>query len=870
MGGDHDWSDGARTSEGGSPPACALCGTSIGRSRVTSTLNEKTLLFCCAGCRMVFEVLFNHPGGPPGDYRDTDLYRACVEAGIIPLSPSESSSPSAFLHEGEPRPGGGPIPTRIPDSRLRGNDEVRELKPSIEPSSNGTEGEEITFRIGGMWCATCAVLIESVLRAIPGVLSARVFFTSDLSHVRYLPHRTSPQALMERVSELGYSASASWDESEISRERKELMMRLCISSVLTMNIMMIACALYFGFFQDLGEGGAVTLTRLLWVLATPVVFYGGSPILNRALAGARRGGVSMETLIAIGSLTAYFYSTYQSFMGSMHVYFDTATMLVTLVLLGKFIESGARERVSREVTDLLRATGVKARILDGGREKWVLGGELGLGQEFLVRAGERVATDGEVLEGTADVDESFLTGESTPVRKQARDEILNGSMVLNGELRARSTRVGHETMLRQMISVIQRSLAAKVPAEQMADGVIRWIVPAVTLLAVGTATGVMAVGSTLEEAIQRGLTVLVITCPCALGIAVPLAKVASISLARACGLIVRDPAALEKIHSLDAFVFDKTGTLTEGSFTLRRILAPRVCERDVLRKVGSVESRSKHLIAREVLRKCREMGIDLPECGAFEAHAGMGVRGLVGEEEVFIGNRRFMAERDHAFPPQMDMEASEFEAQGMTTAFFAWDRSVRGVLVLGDDMGSESRKTLEALHAMGKKLWLISGDSPKTTRAIASSLPLEGFAGGMRPTEKADFVMGLQREGFRVGFVGDGINDAPALASADVAFTVGSHADLLREVSSVTLRPKNIGGLLDAIALSKLHARVSVQNLFFAFAYNALAIPVAVTGLLNPIIAVLAMFSSSLTVVGNTLRIPRSKLFPNDLSRRGM
>jgi heavy metal translocating P-type ATPase len=665
---------------------------------------------------------------------------------------------------------------------------------------------------------------------------------------------------MEKVSGLGYSVSPSFDESEVSGERRDLLMRLCISSVLTVNVMMIACALYFGFFEDLGDEGVRTLSWLLWLLATPVVFHGGGPILNKAMAGARRGNASMETLIAIGSVTAYFYSTCQTIMGSLHVYFDTATMLVTLVLLGKFIESGARQRVSRQVTELLRAAGEKVRLLDGGREKWASSGQVGLGQEFLIRAGERVVMDGEILEGMADVDESFLTGESRPVRKRIRGEILSGSVVLNGELRARATRLDHQTMLRQMISVIQDSLAAKVPAEQMADAVIRWIVPVVIALALVTAVGVTVAGSALEEAVRRGLTVLVITCPCALGIAVPLAKVATISLARACGLIIRDPGALERIHSLDAFVFDKTGTVTEGSFGLRRILAPRARETDVLRRLGAVEARSDHLIAREILRKCGEAGIDLPECTAFEAYDGMGVLGSAGVEQIGIGNRRFMAERGHAIPSEMEMEASRFELQGMTTAFFSWDDSVQGVLILGDDIRAGSRETLEALHASGAGLWMISGDAPQTTGAISSSLPLNGFVGGMLPPEKADFVMKLRREGFRVGVVGDGINDAPALAAADVAFTVGNGADLLREVSSVTLSQRSIGGLLDAVALSKLHARISVQNLFFAFAYNALAIPIAVAGLLNPIIAVVAMFLSSLTVVANTLRIPRSTL----------
>jgi Cu+-exporting ATPase len=367
-------------------------------------------------------------------------------------------------------------------------------------------------------------------------------------------------------------------------------------------------------------------------------------------------------------------------------------------------------------------------------------------------------------------------------------------------------------------------------------------------------------GASFEDAMQRAITVLVITCPCALGIATPLAKVATISVGKQRGLIIRDPGALDQVRSLDAFVFDKTGTVTEGAFSLRSIVAPREGEHEVLRRLGAVEACSGHLIAREVVRRCVRTGVEIEECTGFEALEGMGVRGMVGGEEIRVGNRRFMAENNSRIPPDLDGRSLQLEARGMTTAFFAWDGSVRGFLCLGDEIRPGSRETIRSLQTSGVRVFLLSGDSDETTRAVSAALDVLEFRGGMRPTDKADFVRSLQQEGMRVGMVGDGINDAPALALAEVAFAVGSGANLLREVSAITLLKGNISGILDSIALSKLHAGVAAQNLFFAFAYNVLAIPVAMAGLLNPILAVVAMFLSSLTVLANTQRIPRSAL----------
>lgn len=809
---------------------CTLCGTTLGRFTVDGAWNGRTLSFCCHGCRMVFEILFQRPGGPPEDYRQTDLYRACIEAGIVPRRAGES--PAAV----EPLLGTGSLEHEKTEDIFR-------------------DTLELTFRVAGMWCVTCGVLVESVLRGMPGVVDARVSFFSDSAHVRYLPHLTSPGTILDRVSRLGYSAVVHTDESSITGERRSLQIRLGVAAILTANVMMISWALYFGFFQELTEEEVRFLSWPLWLLSTPVVFHAGAPILKKAFRGVRWGAVSLETLIAVGCLSAYGFSMLQMLAGSLHVYFDTASMLVTLVLLGRTIEAGARERVSRGVTDLLDSGGAKVRVIRDGREVWTASGAVAVGEEYAIGEGERVPIDGRVVAGTAHVDESFLTGESRPVFKGPGDEILTGSRVLGGGLRARVVRPVRESLLEQMITIIRNALDAKTPGEQTADRCMRWIVPTVLVLACMTAAWVRAAGAPLEEAWQRGLAVLVITCPCALGIAVPLAKVATIGAGRRRGLIFRDFDALERVASLNTYVFDKTGTVTEGAFTWRGLETFEAEETEVLRRLGAVEAFSDHLIAREVVRQCRERGLTPGDCRDFTEFEGRGVSGVVAGEAVRVGNRRFMLESGCDIPRELDEKALQQEKLGMTTSFFAWDGKVQGFLWLGDSVRPDSLPAVRTLQTRGARIVLLSGDSDATTRAVAELLEICEVRASMLPADKADFVKALQTDGGRVGMVGDGINDAPALARADVAFTVGTGAELLREVSGVTLLKGEMSLLLDAIAMAKFHGRIAAQNLFFAFAYNGVAIPVAMAGYLNPMLAVVAMFLSSLTVIANTLRI---------------
>jgi heavy metal translocating P-type ATPase len=710
-----------------------------------------------------------------------------------------------------------------------------------------------------MWCTACSWLVEEVLRKTKGILEARVSFLSDLVKIEYLPHEIGLERVFGIVSGLGYHASHIQDSWQSSPEKKDLLIRLGVSSFLTSNVMMISFALYFGFFQDLGGEAVRILSYPIGALATPVIFYCGWPILKRAVIGLRHLRASMDTLISIGSLAAYAYSVLQLFRGSLHLYFDTASMLITIVLLGKYIEARSRDKISRGIRELYQLAGQKVRLWIDGRERWTTPEAVEIGQQFMVLGGERVPMDGRILSGRADFDESVLTGESRPVRKEPGEEVSGGALLLEGQLRLAATRRSSESFLGQIIDLMQQALTQRDTFEVFSDRIMQWFVPFILLLSGGTAFYLLSTGVSTEAALLRGVTVLVITCPCALGIASPLAKLAAIAIGRTMGILVRDPVALEAVKDLDVMIFDKTGTVTQGKFLLQKIVTSEVAETEaeVLRRIASVESRSDHFLAREIVRAARKASIEMGEVRSFEALEGLGVKGRVSGTEVVVGNRKLMEATGMALPSVLEEEAKLLESKGMTVAFFAWQGAVQGFLVFGDAVKEGATGTVERLKKMGIEVWLVSGDSEKTTRAIADELSIRQVVGEALPGKKMDLVKRLQEWGHRVGMVGDGFNDAAALSRADVGIAIGARANLPQEASDINLLVDDPARVLDLIRLSALTKKTIRQNLALAFLYNGLGIPLAMAGLLNPLVAVFAMFASSLSVIGNTLRIHR-------------
>jgi heavy metal translocating P-type ATPase len=818
----------------GKSQPCELCGLPVGRSGIETALQDTVLRFCCPGCLAVFQILFNEPGGSRGDFRETALFQACVAAGIIPGNAEQKRE---FEDAAEASALG---------------------LSALPPGEDGILVEELQVRIDGMWCSACSWLIEAVLRKTKGVLEAKVFFLSDLATIKYLPHRIAPEDILSAISRLGYHAVLGEDLAGASKEQKRLLLRLGLSAILAMNIMMISFALYGGFFQDLGGDAIRYFSYPLLILATPVVFYGGFPIIKRACAGLRFLSFSMDTLVALGALSAYFYSVAMMSKGSLHLYFDTSAMLVTLVLLGKYVEKEARDRASRGMTMLCNLSVGKVRFVRGGNEIWVSSAKANPGDEFLVRSGERIPLDGSVVSGHADLDESILTGESRPVRRSPGGTVLGGSLVLDGCLRLCATRVAAESGVNQLVALMHHALNNQNPIELLADRITRWLVPATICMAAATVAYLFSQGFSLDEAMLRGLTVLVITCPCALGIATPLAKVAAIGVSRMNGIVVLNSEAIERTKSLDTLIFDKTGTLTEGKFFLTQVCANNLESDEALRRVASIEIRSDHFLAREIVRKARELHLELEEPTRFESFEGLGVSAMLESGEVWVGNRRLMADRGFVLASALDEQAGLQESRGMTVVFFGWDRHVQGFLTFGDVLRPDAKQVILNLQEKGFEVWVVSGDSLLTTRAIAEDLLVEKFVGQALPEDKMDLVRKLQEEGRRVGVVGDGMNDAPAMAQADVGIAFGTGVNLFDRASDLLILSQDLRKIPDTLRVSTLTTRIIKENLFLAFLYNVFGIPLAVGGALNPFIAVLAMFASSLMVIGNTLRISRS------------
>ncbi|NTV42534.1 MAG: heavy metal translocating P-type ATPase, partial [Syntrophobacteraceae bacterium] len=687
---------------------------------MTAVIAGKDHVFCCHGCSAVYRILDGQPEGPPRDFKETEIYRTCLALGLIA--------------GGDAEPGEGDPSTTLP---RRGSG--IHMGRGGEPLS-----ETMTLEIDGMWCTACSWIIEKVLSRTHGVLEAQVSFPADLVQVRYLPQLTNPGDIRSRIVQLGYGAVPVSEEPESRGERERLFLRLGVSLILTANVMMISFALYTGFFHDLGAEAIHVLSWSLLALATPVLFYGGLPIFKRALWGIRHGILSVDTLIAVGSFSAYALSLLQMREGTVHLYFDTAAMLITVVLLGRTVESWAKERVSRGVSALWRLAGGKVRLVSSGAERWVATETVDAGTEFLLRSGERSTLDGVVARGTGRVDTSVLTGEPVPVAKGPGDPVMAGSLVLDGELEVRATRPYEEGSLQQMINLILEILAGKSPHEMLADRITKGFVPAVLLLSLAV-LGVMTFhGASTHESLLRALTVLVITCPCALGVATPLAKIAAVDAGRKAGVIIRDHQAFECVKDLRHLVFDKTGTLTEGKFTLTEIVSLEVTREEALRRVASIEARSDHFLSREILEAAR--GLPLQEVLEFRTMEGMGICGVAEDGEIAVGNRSLMETLGLAIPIGLDRVAKDFERLGSTVIFFAWERGIQGLMRFDDVIRESGKALVSALQQEGISVWLASGDSETTVEAVAKRLGIQRWEGSILPPHQSIGVRGKLRE----------------------------------------------------------------------------------------------------------------------------
>jgi heavy metal translocating P-type ATPase len=780
--------------------------------------------------------------GDPAEFRESDLFKQCLEAGIIPRTEADLIANSS-------------------DREIKTAAPIRTGKPPAPdgPATPSEDGLELNLKIANMWCPACAWLIDESLHKQSGVIQSTCNFSTDRLHVVFNPVRISPDRIIDTVKKLGYRA-AEPDETREAVERRREFARFVISAFLTMNIMMLSYALYSGFYtrfmQD--QDAIYKLSWPAFIMASIVIVYGGFEIFKKAWAGLTNSAFSMETLIIIGALSAYLYSTVSLFAGSVHIYYDTAAMLITLVLLGKTLERRAKGRVLEGLENFFALKPSKVRICTDEHPagRYTSADQLLPNDLFRVDVEEIIPADGSIMSGAGSVDESSLTGEPVPIKKKPGDTLRSGTRVIRGSFMVKAQQVGSHSTLGQMIAIIEKTLMTKTPLEGKTDRILQWFVPVIISLAAGTAVVCVLAGISLESAVLRAVTVLVISCPCALGIAIPLARVAGISIAGKKGLLVRDFKAFEQAERTSAFVFDKTGTVTTGQWNLIDIISDESRSRaEIIALAAGLEENCDHFIAAEILRQADQKGVQPLPVKHIQADE-KGIQGDWGGQSVKIGSAEFLNQELKAaeslqLPKGIDGSANR------SFVYLGINGRLAAIFVFGDTLRPDAAATIRNLQGRGYRLALVSGDGEQTTRAVAAEIGVRNASGGQLPQDKSGLVRDLQQAGYRVAMVGDGINDAPALVQADLSIAVHAGGQLSKETADITLMRGEPSQIMDFLDFAGQVNKKIYQNLAFTYLYNAISIPIAMSGLLNPLVAVTAMLMSSLSVTGNTLMLVR-------------
>jgi Cu+-exporting ATPase len=727
--------------------------------------------------------------------------------------------------------------------------------------------DRVELGLEGMTCAACAVRIEKVLNRVPGV-AANVNFATETATARFDPVLADPDKLIAAVERAGYHAFLRRDieqERHDDKKRKAaahaaLKREVILAAVLTAPLLaqmgpMLLHGEWFG-----GAAHADLLPRWLqFALATPVQFWIGRRFYVGAWNALRSGGANMDVLIALGTTMAWAFSAAVTLLGlsELHVYFEAGAAVITLVLLGKLLEARAKAGTSAALEGLLKLQPNTARVERAGAIVEVPLADIVRGDRLVVRSGESFPVDGSVTSGTATVDESMLTGESVPVAKTAGAKVFAGTLNQDGLVTCEATGVGSATLLAGIVRLVAEAQGSKAPIQRLADRVAGVFVPIVVAIAALTFVVTWGLAGDGTQALVNTVAVLVIACPCALGLATPTAIMVGTGRGAQLGVLIHNAAALEEAGRLKTLIVDKTGTLTEGKPTVTDVMAFDGASRaDVLRIAAALEQGSTHPLARAVLAAARGEGIEPQPVRDFASVAGKGARGRVAGEagEALAGSLDFLAENGMAVPAE---GAAPLVRAGKTLVGVAVSGRAIGILGLADRIRPTSADAVARLESAGIDVIMLTGDNPETARSVAAAVGVADYRAGVMPADKADAVRALKARGVITGMVGDGINDAPALAAADVSFAIGAGSDIAIAAADVTLVRSDLNAVVDAILLSRATLAKIRQNLFFAFAYNVLGIPLAATGLLSPVIAGAAMALSSVSVVGNALLLRR-------------
>ena len=787
---------------------------------------------------------------------------------------------------------------------------AQDLMEAVDDAGYSLEADKITLNIGGMTCASCVSHVGGALKEVPGVLQAQVNLATEQATVEYLSGIATLDDLREFVTDAGYTIDsvvdderdeeADLDRLAHSKEIRVLARKVAFAGAVGALIMVVMYipleTLRLSSFQ---------LNLILWTLATPVQFWIGATFYKGAWAGLKHRTTNMNTLVAVGTSVAYGYSTVltfaESYFADAHLvhahsvfshstgtYFDASAIVISLVLLGRLLEARAKGQTSEAIRRLIGLRPKTARVVRDDDEVDIPISEVVPDDVLVVRPGEKIAVDGEVVQGISAVDESMLTGESLPVDKTAGSLVYGATINKTGSFRFRATKVGKDTVLSQIIRMVQDAQGSQAPIQRLVDKVASRFVPAVILVAITTFIAWIVwapIPPVLPIAILNLVAVLVIACPCALGLATPTAIMVGMGTGARRGILIRNAEALERAYKINTVVLDKTGTLTLGKPMVTDVVTSGVAEEELLRVAASAERGSEHPLGEAVVEAAKQKGLALEEVSQFNALPGHGVEAQVNGFTVTLGNLALMQERGFSLNG-LEARAQELSQEGKTPMFIAMDSGVSGIIAVADILRPEAKEAVEAMHQLGLQVVMLTGDNRRTAEAIANQVGIDRVLAEVLPSQKVDQIRVLQEEGKFVAMVGDGINDAPALTRADVGIAIGTGTDIAIASSDVTLMRGDIRGIPEAIALSKSTMRTIKQNLLWAFGYNTILIPVAAGvlfvvffkvlqtpvpegplryilgdyGFLNPVMAAGAMALSSVSVVTNSLRLRRLKL----------
>jgi len=740
---------------------------------------------------------------------------------------------------------------------------IHDITDRIEKVGYGIQMEKSELDVMGMTCAACSSRIEKVLNKQEGIKEATVNLTTENATIEYNPGLIDEKAIIDRIKKLGYDAKIKADkqekQSQKEKELQKMKWKLVISAILSIPLLVTMLDHLLG----------ISLPSIFmnpwfqFALATPIQFIIGWQFYDGAYKNLRNGGANMDVLVALGTSAAYFYSLYEGFktIGNPgydpHLYFETSAILITLILFGKYLETNAKSRTTAALSELLNLQAKQARVIRNGQEVMIPVEDVAVGDIMLVKPGEKMPVDGVVTKGRTSVDESMLTGESIPIEKDIGADVVGSTINKNGTIEMEATKVGKDTALASIVQAVEDAQGSKAPIQRLADIISGYFVPIV----VGIAVLTFIIWITLvqpgdfEPALVASIAVLVIACPCALGLATPTSIMVGTGKAAETGILFKGGEHLERTHQLNAVILDKTGTITQGKPEVTNFTG----DDETLQLLASAEKGSEHPLAEAIVAYATENEIELLDTDEFEAIPGHGIRAIISGKDIFVGTRKLMTDNNIDVINAED-NLKTYEADGKTAMLIAIDGIYRGIVAVADTIKDTAKEAIAELHDQGLEVLMLTGDNQLTADAIARQVGIDRVIAQVLPEEKAEKVKEVQAQGKKVAMVGDGVNDAPALATADIGIAIGTGTEVAIEAADVTILGGELLLIPKAIKLSKATIKNIRQNLFWAFGYNTAGIPIAALGLLAPWIAGAAMALSSVSVVSNSLRLKRVKV----------